>query len=98
MIIESLYNKLMNENCRKFKFSWEEELAILNSFGKPKTDIDRSYFQYKCQRKLMGEFKALLFDIVAFFMIIPGIILFLLMNFNLPKKTPKMELSRCRNF
>ena len=67
MVIEYLYNKVMSVNNRSFKFSWEQEESILNSFREPNTDIDRSYFQYKCQRKLMGDFKAILLDIARTF-------------------------------
>lgn len=48
-------------------FSYEQQFAYLNRFPSPKDDIERSYFQYKCQKFLRdGFFVALLKNVFSF--------------------------------
>lgn len=52
-------------------YSYEEQLEYLNSFPHPKDDIERSYFQYKCQNFVCdGFFISFVKNLSSFFITI----------------------------
>lgn len=54
--------ELLKKNAKKiqlrkntiFSFDLKKQEQYINSFSEPKDDIERGYFQYKCQMKLLG--------------------------------------------
>lgn len=43
----------------------DKQAKFISSFSHPKDDIERSYFQYKCQMKLMGNFTASIYTLAS---------------------------------
>lgn len=48
----------------------EEQKRYLLSFPEPISDVERSYFQYKCQRQLLGSFYSIMADFISIFFVI----------------------------
>lgn len=44
----------------------EHQKAVLNSFPEPTDDVDRSYYQYKCQTLMKGKFNLLVLNLLSF--------------------------------
>ena len=65
--INELKIKIINNSSYK-QYDIDEILAYINSFPEPKTNIERSFFQYKCNSKLYGVKKgtAVIRNIVCF--------------------------------
>ena len=45
--------------------SYDDQIKCLNNLGEPKTDIERSFFQYKCQMLYVPRSKVVLFNILS---------------------------------
>lgn len=56
--------------------SSSEQERILSSFKEPENDIERSFFQYKCQQSFRAGWKKIVFDIVSL-----GLFPFLIVGF-----------------
>ena len=48
-----------------FDYNVEECKIYLNKLGNPPDDIDRSFYQYKCQMYLYGNFICFIFNIIS---------------------------------
>lgn len=48
-LLLKLANKIQKSSDSLFSVSVEKQERYLNCFPEPKDDIERSYFQYKCQ-------------------------------------------------
>lgn len=59
-------------------YNYEQQKQFLDSFTEPKSDIERSFFQYKCQNFFRSTTKNILFDCVSFIILIPLIPLLLI--------------------
>lgn len=51
-----------------FTYDIEKQKKYISTFSEPVDDIERSYFQYKCQMKLMGIIMTFLLNLFSFFM------------------------------
>lgn len=59
-----------------FSFGYEEQREYLDKFGTPRDEIERSFFQYKCQQYKKNKLTIIAFNIVSFF-IFWGLVIFL---------------------
>lgn len=59
-------------------FNYKQQKQFLDSFSDPHNDIERSFYQYKCQNFFRSSIKILLYDSISFFIIIPLIPLLLI--------------------
>lgn len=55
----------------------KEQEKILKSFPEPQNDIERSYYQYKCQQVFRSKRKRIIFDVFSF-VVIPFLVIGLL--------------------
>lgn len=76
-LLARLY-KSTTSSKRQYRHSVEETQLFLNEFGNPRDDIDRSFFQYKCQKwepfgimGKLGKFGFVFADIIALFLLFP---------------------------
>lgn len=92
--LNCLYQRMMRNNKRVFRLSYQEEFNILTSMDLPMSDISRSYSQYVChQRACLGFGQAIILEIGAFLLFIPTLLFFLFYNFFLPPKEHKAGVS-----
>lgn len=61
--LNNLANWITRNTNNNINFSPEIQQDFLNTFSEPKDEIERSYFQYKCQMKLYGKIISLLINI-----------------------------------
>lgn len=52
-----------------FELSVTKQKEILLSMGEPENDIQRSFFQFKCQQHLNSKLKSLSLNLIAFFIV-----------------------------
>jgi hypothetical protein len=64
-------NNKINNNDSLFSIDLKIQLEYLSKFPEPKDDIQRSYFQFMCQRFLENGFLSILKEIVSGIIIIP---------------------------
>jgi len=90
MSIKQIYrsiNKKIGGGKVLFKAETKKQIIFLNKLPLPRNDIQRSFYQYKCQKhQRKGTF--ILFNIGSFFMILPMLLYFLF------KKTKYIKSSR----
>lgn len=68
-LLLKLANKIQKNADSLFSVSVEKQERYLNSFPEPKDDIERSYFQYKCQMMLLNKTMRVATEIAAIPMI-----------------------------
>ncbi len=73
-IIRSVLFKVGMKNNSAFTFDIKKVKQYVKSFPTPKDDIERSFYQYKCQMKLNGNFRKICLNFVS----VPVLILCLL--------------------
>lgn len=66
-IIEIIKKYINDPQYDCFSCSVDKQKNILNSFMTPKDNIDRSYYQYKCQMKLAGNRYWIRSNVISFF-------------------------------
>ena len=75
--LKKIYFNHNNKKGRRFKHSRKEVDVFLNNLGSPKDDIDRSYFQYLCQKwESETIFSSVVENLVSLFLFIPFFIFF----------------------
>lgn len=47
--LRNINNRLANHTPMYFKLGYEKQKSFLDSFPEPENDIQRSYYQYRCQ-------------------------------------------------
>lgn len=62
----SLSVKLEKKQSSIFNADVKEQMDYVDAFGEPVDDIERSFYQYKCQMKLYGKGTSALLNILAF--------------------------------
>lgn len=73
--LKKAYNKISHNGGVSFSHSVLEDETFLNSFPEPQSDLDRSFFQYRCQKWNDSKIsKYIISNIISFFLIIPFII------------------------
>ena len=71
-ILKRVYSKLYVNSGRSLKHSYKEVKDYIGSFHEPKNDIDRSYYQYLCQKwDTMSKEEFFLANIAAFILFLP---------------------------
>lgn len=80
--------------------SSSEQDSILSSFKEPENDIERSFFQYKCQQSFRANWKKIMFHVVSFVCFPFLIVVFLLVRI-LRKKEKQLDavgsMIECKN-
>lgn len=74
-----------------FKFSYYEQKEYLNSFSEPRDEIDRSFFQYKCQQYKRSKRRMIVLNFLSFFLFFIFIPFFLLKSIFSTRKNQKRE-------
>ena len=69
-ILKKIYIKIEKQQNYIFKYSKQEQKKILEEFDEPKDGIERSYFQYSCQIRLMNKFILGIVNLISLFLII----------------------------
>lgn len=69
MLLQRRFGILSQSRNPLFTFSVVKQKEYLRSFPDPKDDIERSYFQYKCQMLLAGVIESSLWRFAAFFLV-----------------------------
>lgn len=64
--LKRIYIRVESRGDSRFSVAREDQEKILNSFCNPKDNIERSYFQFKCQYLMMG-WRRYLYQICSFF-------------------------------
>lgn len=64
-MLHKIYVKISRERNPLFIYSVKDQKDFLNSFRKPKNNIERSYYQYCCQMKLNNKFIFLIMSILS---------------------------------
>ena len=68
--IKTILDKLLFEKYGPFNISVREQKSFLYAFKEPSNNIERSFFQYKCQMFLMGKWLKCIYNFLAFFLLI----------------------------
>lgn len=72
-----------------FKVPFEEQYKYLSSLGEPRTDKERSYFQFKCQFYFVQTWKILMLDCIALFMLVPTLLVLYIFGIKPNRKSRK---------
>lgn len=72
--LKKLYLNFSVKGWNGYKNSFEEEKTYLDQLPEPKTDIERAYNQYLCQKKCEKSLKFFFLNLVSFMVLIPVII------------------------
>lgn len=62
--------KVAKKRGSLFTYDINKQKKYILNFQEPKDDIERSFYQYKCQMKLYGAFLSILINILSLFLII----------------------------
>lgn len=74
-LLKNIYNRVSHAGGLTFFHSVEEDEVFLQSFPEPKSDIERSFFQYRCQKwSDKSEFKYFISNLISAILIIPFMI------------------------
>lgn len=65
-----IYRNMLVKKDILFENSIEKQKILLNSFSEPKSDIERSYYQYLCQKQSISPINNFVLNIGSFFIII----------------------------
>jgi len=76
LFIKTFIVRFMTSNEAIFSISVEQQKKYLEKFHAPNNDIDRSFYQYKCQMKLLGKLKEVVLNLISLFGL-PLILIFL---------------------
>lgn len=77
---QSVLNRIIQGKEKTvFDADLNKSIQYMNTFSEPKSLLDRSYFQYKCQAFLKGWRLTFFHNLIAFFLLIP-FIFYLLLN------------------
>ena len=87
-IIRSVLFKVGMKNNSAFTFDIKKVKQYVKSFPTPKDDIERSFYQYKCQMKLNGNFRKICLNFVS----VPVLILCLLQCRKTKKSLEKKDI------
>lgn len=68
-MVNKVLNSLFNDKAI-FRFSKDQQKKYIEHFGSPKDEIDRSFYQYKCQTRHLNFFIKLFLNIAAFFALV----------------------------
>lgn len=90
MKVLSLLKNIVIRKRQAIHCSIEKQKKILFSMPEPNDDFDRSYFQYNCQKKLLG----FLFNILSNS---AGFILFIFFYFKIKSKIPSESITECES-
>ena len=69
-LVDAVKKKIIISRKSFFSISHKRQLNILNSFSEPKDNIDRSFFQYKCQKKTYRIIENIILQTFGFLKII----------------------------
>lgn len=69
-ILKNIANMLQSKQKKLFTYDVNKQKKYIARFREPIDDIERSFFQYKCQMKMKGIGFTILLNIFSFFMII----------------------------
>lgn len=72
-LLKSL-NNYFNSNDSSFSFEKINQIKFLASFPEPINCIERSYFQYKCQKFLEKSYRVVLKEFIAIFGLVPFVL------------------------
>ena len=64
MVVDKILNCFFNDKA-VFKYSKQKQVDYINKLGEPKDEIERSYFQYKCQIHHLNIFQRLFLNIIS---------------------------------
>lgn len=71
-LMKSVYMKMQNRRGRLYRHGVEETKKFLSMFSEPKDDIQRSYFQYKCQKwETIGKIEFVIANIASLILFFP---------------------------
>ncbi len=71
-VMKSVYTKLQSRRGRRYRHGVEETKWYIASFPEPKDDIQRSFFQYKCQKwETIGRLEFILANMVSLILLFP---------------------------
>ena len=77
--VSKLHDLINDKDGMKFSYTVKEDIEYLNSFPEPQDDIERSYFQYVCQRRNQtSKLINIAYDLISLFAIIPLTIVLLI--------------------
>lgn len=69
------------------------QAIYLDSFPKPKDDIERSFFQYKCQNFFSSDWKEILLNVIGIFIFFPALFFYMFRMIIVPKKDKKNAIT-----
>lgn len=75
--LKSLYTRISGVDGNEYVNSCEEEKFFLNQFNEPVDDIERSYYQYLCQKKCTRRWKNIITNVGAIILFFPYLISYL---------------------
>ncbi len=74
LYFKKIYNKILINRGRFLKHKANKVEKYISKFPEPIDDIQRSYFQYKCQKwDTMSIYESIIANAISFFLIIPKI-------------------------
>lgn len=69
--IRKVHGRIAVRNARSVKYTKDQTIEYINSFSEPIDDIERSYFQYCCQRRETGVLFNIMEDLVSIILYFP---------------------------
>lgn len=78
--------------------TYEEQKGILESFPAPHDDVERSFFQYKCQNVFRGEGKILLYNFISLLLLAPVLSLLFVKGLVIRKKDTYSIIGEFKGF
>lgn len=67
-VLKSTAKLIHSKKISLFTYDVRKQKSYLEQFNEPKDDIERSYFQYKCQMQLLGKNVHFLLNFASFFL------------------------------
>ncbi len=69
-ILKSVANKIQSNQKTLFNYNVDMQKKYIEQFDIPVDDIERSFFQYKCQMRMLGFWMEIMLNLSSFFMTI----------------------------
>jgi hypothetical protein len=63
--LKQIARAIKQNKAALFNYDVDEQAEFMRKLGTPNDDIERSYFQYKCQMKLLGGFTAFIYGLAS---------------------------------
>ena len=91
-ILKKIYTHRVIKNDMQVRHSKQEKIDYINSFSEPKDDIERSYFQYCCQKwDKFGKLEIIFSNLVSAVIYIPYYFYYRYMNNHMNRPMQRLQ-------